>query len=190
MLVNNQAIINAFTAGQRRMLAQFNAITGAFIALHELANESVLNKDYFTYLEVTIDPNQEVVIGTYPDVQVVNKTDTQVVFYESAMNNAAKSKIFKEYDLIDQLNVMNLCIQQLLEKAGITVPEFTEMNSYIQEVIRTNNLRKETVAADPNFTYISKEQEYEQYNLRLEGGLHEELGPREISPSGVSGAAV
>lgn len=190
MLVSNRTLVSAFSASKRLMLAQFNAITGVFIALHEITNESILNKDYFVYMQLEIDPEQEVVKGIYPDISVVNKTDEPAVFYESALNNVAKNKIFKEYDVIDQLNVMNLCLKRLLENNGISVPEFDEMNSYIEEVKRTNDLRKETLISDPNFVFVTKEEEYEQYNLRLEGGLHEALGPREISPSGVSGAAV
>ena len=175
--------------GEIEMLLQFNAITKVFIAAYSTGNEEFMDKIHFIYKLDKLDPEKQKVIGTYDDYKIINKSDVQLEFSEVGLNIDARSKIFKEYDLAQQMAVMITAMEKVLLKNNIEDSDFIEMKSYIDEVLNTNRLRKESLAIDPNFIYKTKEQEYEERNLRLEGGLHEAIGPRVLSDTFISGSS-
>lgn len=172
------------------VLIQFNAVSGAYITIHPIENEIYLDKKYFKYKTDFIDPDNEKVVGTYDDYQILHKTDIPMDIPETGLNIMARSKIFKEYDLAQQMAVVLKTIEKILEQTNIISEEFTEMKSYIDEVLRTNQLRKESFANDEAFNYISKQDQYEMDNAILDGGLHEAIGPRQLSDPTISGSSI
>lgn len=170
-------------------LIQFNKISGTFISILPIKDYDILNKEYFVYKEAEIDPFTEVIQGTADNFTIAAKVELPMPILESAMNDLAKSKIFKEYTVEQQLSVLIDTIAFMLDKNSLSFNDFTEMKSYIDEIKRTNSLRKESFSQDENFNYISKQSEYQQNNDILDGGLHEAIGPRVPSETFISGSS-
>ena len=172
------------------VLIQFNAVSGAYITIHPIKNEIYLDKNYFKYKKDFIDPKNEKVVGNYDNYQILKISDIPMDIPETGLNIMARSKIFKEYDLAQQMSVVLKTIEKILEQTNIISEEFIEMKSYIDEVLRVNQLRKESFVADEAFNYISKQDQYEMDNAILDGGLHEAIGPRQLSDPTISGSTI
>jgi len=162
--------------------AQFNKITGVFTGIFQDVPVEMLNQEYYNYIPIKINVQTQTVVGTYDNFSIVNIVEQPAPAYEIALDNAAQAKIDKIYPIYDRLDMHERILSLICEKVGIDDFEFTEMLSYIEEVKKNNQLFKESIMNDPNFTYISREQQRETENARLEGGLHEFIGPRMAEP--------
>jgi hypothetical protein len=173
--------------GKAKMLAQFNKISGEFIALLQPEEDiNVLNHDFFNYTEVEIDLATEDLVGTYDNFQIVNIQDQPVTIYEAALDNAAQFKIDKSYGVYKRMEVQEKLLEKIAAALDVEHEEFLEMRDYIAEVKANNNLYKESLKADPAYKFVSLQDDITTYENRLEGGIHELIGPRELSPDVLS----
>lgn len=164
------------------VLAQFNKISGAFTGILEDSNHTFLNRDYYDYKKVRMNPATQEIVGTYDNFKVVDKSSQLPELFELQFDNAAEGKIDKEYPIYRRLEILEALIGKLAEAANINDQEYTEMVSYIAEVKRVNEIYKESIANDPRYRYITREMQQQQFDDQLEGGLHEFIGPRENTP--------
>lgn len=173
--------------GKAKMLAQFNKISGEFIALLQPEEDiKVLNHDFFNYTEVEIDLATEDLVGTYDNFQIVNIQDQPVTIYEAALDNAAQFKIDKSYGVYKRMEVQEKLLEKIAAALDVEHEEFLEMRDYIAEVKANNNLYKESLKSDPAYKFVSLQDDITTYENRLEGGIHELIGPRELSPDVLS----
>lgn len=173
--------------GKAKMLAQFNKITGEWIALIQPEEDvSVLEHNFFNYVEVEIDIEKQTLVGKYDDFQIVNIQDQPLTMYETALNNAAQFKIDKSYGVYKRMEVQEKLLEKIAAALDVEHEEFLEMRDYIAEVRANNKLYKEALINDPAYKFISLEEERTTYENQLEGGLHELIGPRELSPDVLS----
>jgi len=173
--------------GKAKMLAQFNKISGEFIALLQPEEDiNVLNHDFFNYTEVEIDLATEDLVGTYDNFQIVNIQNQPVTIYEAALDNAAQFKIDKSYGVYKRMEVQEKLLEKIAAALDVEHEEFLEMRDYIAEVKANNNLYKESLKADPAYKFVSLQDDITTYENRLEGGIHELIGPRELSPDVLS----
>jgi hypothetical protein len=169
--------------GTSKFLAQFNKITGEFIALLQPEEDtSILNNDFFNYTEVEMDLATQELVGTYDNFQIVNIQDQPVTMYEAALDNAAQFKIDKSYGVYKRLEVQEQLLEKLAVALNVEDEAFLEMRDYIAEVRANNKLYKESLMNDPTYKFVTLEEERTTYENRLEGGIHELIGPRELSP--------
>lgn len=169
------------------MLAQFNKISGEFIALLQPEEDlSILNHDFFNYTEVEINLQTQELVGTYDNFEIVNIQDQPVTVYEAALDNAAQFKIDKTYGVYKRMEVQEKLLEKIAAALDVEHEEFLEMRDYIAEVRANNNLYKESLKTDPAYTFVSLEDQTTTYENRLEGGLHELIGPRELAPDVLS----
>lgn len=173
--------------GSTTMLAQFNKISGEFIGLLQPEEDmSILNHDFFNYTEVEIDIATQELVGKYDNFQIVNVQDQPVTIYEAALDNAAQFKIDKSYGVYKRMEVQEKLLEKIAAALDVEHEEFLEMRDYIAEVRANNNLYKESLKADPVYNFVSLQDELTTYENRLEGGIHELIGPRELSPDVLS----
>lgn len=169
--------------GPAPFLAQFNKITGEFIALLQPEEDtSILNHDFFNYKEVELDLATQDLVGTYDNYEIVNKQDQPVTIYEAALDNAAQFKIDKSYGVYTRLEIQEQLLEKIATALNVEDETFLEMRDYIAEVRANNKLYKESLMNDPAYKFVSLEEEKTTYENRLEGGIHELIGPRELSP--------
>ena len=72
-------------------------------------------------------------------------------------------------------------VEKLIEKAGLEgeeVDDFNEIYDYIKARRESAQKFKEAYQNSPDFKYESKKEYIERIGKELDGGLHEELGPK------------
>lgn len=163
--------------------AQFNKLTGAYTGLVQLVPLEKLNQDYFNYVEVDINPTTHKIIGTYDDWEIVSLALAPRTVTEVSVDNATLAKIEKVYPIYTRLGIIEEQLLAIASSLGATTEAFTEMLSYIAEVKRVGLLIKADYESDPNIDFLTYAKQQEIKDAQLEGGLHEFIGPRELSPS-------
>ena len=169
--------------------AQFNIITKVFTGVFpRTAVDPVgLNTTNYLYSPIEIDMATQVVVGTYDAFKVVNKADLPQDIHEAALDGQMRAKIAESYSNNDRLEILERSVLALAEKLGVELPELEEVVDLVAEIKRTNELRKQSLAVDPEYNYISIAQALQSEMDQLEGGLHEVIGPRRTD-YGVTGA--
>lgn len=155
-------------------LAQFNKITKVFITiLQKVEDISWLNNDFYLYREIMIDIDKEKVIGTYDNFEIVSIADQPLAVTEDGLNALARTKIVQKYSIETQLTIIEKTLERIATSAGVDHSELKEMNDYIDEIKRTNRLRKDFYAADSDYEYTSTEEMEQKLALQHEGGIME-----------------
>lgn len=172
---------------KKKVFLQFNKTSGVFVTtISGITSDSILNKEFYNYIEVEMDVNKQTVEGTYDDFKIIDKDSLPTRVYESHLNKLCHEKIIKEYPLVKQIDVMRSVLEEMITASGSTTDfttEFDEMNSYIDEIKRRNKVIKESYKNSKGHQYISIAQQTEEYEKKLEGGIHEAIGPRPIDLS-------
>lgn len=194
----------AMPSGKTQVWLQFNKVNGAFVmVLSGDLDVGTLNQEFFTYAQAEFDFENDVVVGTADNYQIVAKTDLPEEIYESHLDSLARDKITKVYPVIQQVNLVGkatvaldqniVAIGERLDKLvallgesealpplalqSVTA-ELVEMQNYIDEVKQANALRKQYYQESDAHEYISDEAVQARMDAVLEGGLHEAYGPR------------
>lgn len=155
-------------------LAQFNKINKVFTTvLQRVEDISSLNNDFYLYKEITIDIDKEKIVGTYDDFRIVSIDDQPLAVTEDGLNALARAKILQKYPIETQLTVIEKTLERIAASAGVDYSELKEMNDYIDEIKRTNRLRKDFYASDSDYEYTSTEEMAQKLALQHEGGIME-----------------
>ncbi len=179
--------------------ALFNKINGMFCHVVGLGLEqSQYDKELYVGREVEYDFSTDIIVGglivnkdgTYTDdFKVIHRDDEGHKVFETQLNMQAEQKITKVYPLVDQINMLVKAVTLLAKEHKLeNKPEFkalAEMVSYIDQVIETNQAKKEFFSNNPDVEYYSDERVAAEESARMEGGIHEALGPRPVTGGSV-----
>jgi hypothetical protein len=156
------------------VLAQFNKVNGSFtMILGKVDDMSILNHDDYTYKEISIDVDNETIIGTVDNFSIVNIHEQPLEITEDSLNLYAREKIIEQYPLEKQLSIIGSILEKLSDAAGIESEDLKEMNEFIAEVKRVNNLKKQFFAENPDYRYVSTEELEAVINKKYEGAINE-----------------
>ena len=172
--------------GPQKMLAVFNAVSGAYVNCIGLVPLSVLNTNNYTYVEVEIDINTQRIEGVLSSFKVVDIATSATKIYETQVNNLCKDKIYKRFQLEVQLDILRTAVAELCEKTGVVNEALLDMNDYIDDVKAANKKIKAAYIANPDFQFITIEEEQAEHEAKLDGGLHELLGPANLVGLGLT----
>lgn len=181
-----QQIDSVIPTGKQKMLAKFNAYSGAFVTCQGVIDVQFLNTTNYTFIEIEIDPITQKVVGTKDNFQIVDKATTKTQVYETQVNNLCKTKIYKRFQLEVQLDIIRQAVAELCEKAGIDNEALFDMNDYIDDVKRANKVLKQSYIDNPDFEFITIDMEQAEQEAQLDGGLHELFGPANIVGLGLT----
>lgn len=177
--------------------ALFNRLNGTLVSVSSAPfEESQHNEDYYIARPVMynfgengdkiegnilISPN-----GVIKDNFKVLAADEQTpTIFEAQLNSLAAQKITKTYPLTKQLNLLVACVNLLGKEHDLLETEefdaLNEMIDYINYCVQVNQTKKEHYANDPTVNYVSDESAAEALSKCMEGGVHEELGPRVVT---------
>lgn len=153
-------------------LAQFNKLNKTFITvLQKPEDMSWLNQDLFLYREVEIDYVTETITGNYDSYSVVSIDDQPTQVTEDVLNLLARDKIVAKYPLESQLTILGQAIERLADAASVECEDLKEMNAYIEEIKRANQIRKDWFAANPDYQYLTTEQLDALMEEKYDGGI-------------------
>jgi hypothetical protein len=174
------------TEGRVKAILCFNKANGKWInTIGWVDPETLSGKEYMVFVEDEFDMVNDRVMGEYPHYTIVDRNEGPQPFYEAQLDAAMSQKITKLYPVVQQVNILGRALQLIAEKTGVELPELAEMLSYIDLCKDVNANSKEFYRESPDYVYISNEQLAAEENARYEGGLHEALGPRQITGGSV-----
>jgi len=156
--------------------AQFNKSNGKFITIHSALPKHLfeeLNHELYLWKDVELDPETQKVKGDYHNCEVVNIADEPLFVREKTCNILARDKITAKYPVEKQINIIGDVIERLSAETGVACKELKEMRNYVNEILRENKVRKTFYQNDPDYEYLSEEQEMENMLKDHEGGLME-----------------
>lgn len=156
------------------MLAQFNKLNKMFITILEKPRDSnLLNQEFYLYREIDIDPDSQVIRGTFDNFQIINVQDLPFLMNEDSLNLLARDKILARYPIEKQLSIIENLLERIADSISVDACELTEMNDFINEIKRVNGVRKEFYSHHPDYEYMSTEQIDELIQKKYEGGIQE-----------------
>lgn len=196
--------VEPYTGGRVPTTLLFNKQNGVFFTFVCLPiATSQYNTTLYEGREELFDHAKDVVEGqliknadgTFTDAyKVIPASEQKEKVYERFLNLQAEQKITKAYPLVDQINLLVNAIQRLAKEHEFTdLPEFqalSEMTSYIDQCIATNQAKKEFYSGNPDVDYYTDERVAAEESAKMEGGIHEELGPRLVTGGSVFGTDV
>lgn len=174
------AIESVIPSGVQTMLAQFNKASGAYVNVFQLVPVEVLNNEHYVYVQVEIDIATQRIEGVYENFKIVEIATSATKIYESQVNNACKEKIYKRFQPEVQLDILRVTLATICEKLEVVDETFEDMNDYIDSVKRANKVLKQAYIDNPDFQFITIEQEQAESEAKLDGGLHEVMGPKNL----------
>lgn len=166
--------------------AVFNKISGEFICFVDTDNVKNINTDNYKYRIVSFDDEKERFSGSYETGSVKSLDDLPVVVTEDAIDTACARAIDTVYPVYTQLNILTDVVTHLVKDANLpedVLKPFEQMKQFIQGRRDLNNNYKAAYEQGEDWEYISNEQASKNLNAALEGGIHEEIGPRDHVPS-------
>lgn len=180
MTVSYNEIDAVIPTGKQPMLAQFNAASGAYVNCIGVVPMEFLNTVHYKYVEIEIDVITQRVDGIYDNFKIVDIATAKTKIYETQINNLCKEKIYKRFQPEVQLDILRVALAELCEKLGHQSDALLDMNDYIDDVKRANKVLKQSYITNPDFEFITIEQEQLDSEAKMDGGLHELIGPANL----------
>lgn len=189
-----------FAQGKRPTTILFNRLNGMFITTLSIPiEECEADEDVYIRVECPggFDSGKDIIVGgltihedgSYtPNFEIKDQHEVMSRrITESQMDTNCAYKITKRYPIVKQLNVLSEALTKLATHAGVELDDLAEMLDYIKQCRTTNQTKKDFYAESPDWDYVTNEQNAEDQALRLEGGIHEKIGPRPITGGSVFG---
>ena len=168
---------------KQKFIVTFNKITGVRtgqFSWHEgMEVDKVIRTKFHDYKIVELDPKKEEYVGTLQDGKVVSKKELPQPIPEEYIDTTCKSKILTRYPVGKQINIIRKVVHKLAAAANLSGEEMDELNlmvEFIDTTLANNAERKEFYNSNPEYHYVSKEDEKARLSKVMEGGLHEVQG--------------
>lgn len=166
--------------------AIFNKHSGQFVCFANIDSINNIDTTNFKYRIVEFDGETESFTGTYENGTVKNIDDLPVTVTEEAIDTACARAIDTVYPVYTQLNILTDVVTHLVKNADVPqeiLQPFERMKQFIQGRRDLNSNYKAAYEQGDDWEYITKEQAANNFSAALEGGIHEEIGPRDHVPS-------
>ena len=168
--------------GETEFLLIFNKTSGAYIGRtcgH--VNETKSDSTHYKFKKVSFDPTVFEWRGDYDDGELFRLVDAPVQISEEYVDSQVNYSIRDVYDWYHQTNALMAVVEKLVEKVGLEgeeVDDLHEIIDYIKARRESGDKFKQAYEESPDFEFETKKQAIERMSKELDGGLHEELGPK------------
>jgi hypothetical protein len=157
----------------------FNKVSKEFFATVSYNALKAIDKNFFITKIVEFDDNtHEWDGGNLDNGKVVLSTGVLPPISETELDKRCAETIQQEYKPYHEFNIIIDVLSEIIEKENMSsdaVNKFTTMRDYIAKRRLMNERYKAAYIESPNFSYKSKEEEKEEYNRLLDGGLAERI---------------
>ena len=156
----------------------FNKLTGVLVAKMMGDNLSLVNTKYCKGKVLSYNPDTHEYIGNYDSGSVQNKATRPRIASEMSLDDTAGLHIRKKYNYHHQLNHVIDMMKLLLDASSLTEEQkasFNAMKEYIDEIRDLNGKYKDSYANDPNWNYKTREEQLQEIDDKLAGGMAEEV---------------
>lgn len=170
----------------------FNKSSGVLVGMMNADCKDQINETYFNFREIELDESTQKFVGDYETGQVVDIDSAPVDVTETQLNHACGVAIENVYPVHRQVNAMVGLMKAMVEQTGIKgqeVDEFNKVFDFIAGRRKLNEKFKKAYQTGPDWNYMSTEDEAAHYGKAIEGGVHEDMGPRSLAymPCGLDG---
>ena len=157
------------------MLAIFNKLSGEYVGNIYGADENSVDKTYYSFKEISINPNNEQYEGNYLTGSVKNLIDLKSDINESELDDEAGETISEKYQLYSQINILSNVIQDLIENKENKkhTDAFYTMKNVIDDIIDKNNKRKDFYRESDSHILLTKEDIKDITEKQNLGGIDE-----------------
>tara|TARA_B100000287_G_scaffold369029_1_gene365661 strand:- start:282 stop:875 length:594 start_codon:yes stop_codon:yes gene_type:complete len=156
----------------------FNKLTGVLVAKMMGDNLSLVNTKYCKGKVLSYNPDTHEYVGNYDSGSVQNKATRPRIASEMSLDDTAGLHIRKKYNYHHQLNHVIDMMKLLLDASSLTEEQkasFNAMKEYIDEIRELNGKYKDSYANDPNWNYKTREEQLQEIDDKLAGGMAEEV---------------
>ena len=156
----------------------FNKMTGAYVAKIVGAHLDKVNTKYCKGKLATFNPDTHEYVGDFDTGSVQDKSTSPRVASELDLDQTAGIHIRKKYNYHHQLNHIIDMMKLLLDASSLTEEQkasFNAMKEYIDEIRDLNGKYKDSYANDPNWNYKTREEQLQEIDDKLAGGMAEEV---------------
>ena len=187
-MYNNEQIDNLLkeeTVEQAQTVI-FNKLTGALVAKMIGDHLDLVNTKYCKGKVVSYNPDTHEYIGDFDTGSVQSKSTAPRIMEEHSLDRTAGVHIRKKYDYHHQLNHVIDMMSLLLDASSLTDEQkenFKSMKGYIDEVRDLNGKYKDSYTNDTNWTYKTKDDVAADNDLKMAGGMAEEVKNDNFIPS-------
>ena len=156
----------------------FNKITGVMVAKMMGDKLSLVNTKYCRGKVLSYNPDTHEYVGNYDSGSVQNKATRPRIASEMSLDDTAGLHIRKKYNYHHQLNHVIDMMKLLLDASSLTEEQkanFNAMKEYIDEIRDLNGKYKDSYANDPNWNYKTRDEQLQEIDDKLAGGMAEEV---------------
>ena len=156
----------------------FNKLTGVLVAKMMGDNLSLVNTKYCKGKVLSYNPDTHEYVGNYDSGSVQNKATRPRIASEMSLDDTAGLHIRKKYNYHHQLNHVIDMMKLLLDASSLTEEQkanFNAMKEYIDEIRDLNDKYKDSYANDPNWNYKTRDEQLQEIDDKLAGGMAEEV---------------
>ena len=156
----------------------FNKLTGVLVAKMMGDNLSLVNTKYCKGKVLSYNPDTHEYVGNYDSGSVQNKATRPRIASEMSLDDTAGLHIRKKYNYHHQLNHIIDMMKLLLDASSLTEEQkasFNAMKEYIDEIRDLNGKYKDSYANDPNWNYKTRDEQLQEIDDKLAGGMAEEV---------------
>ena len=160
----------------------FNKASGAYVSMLVTTDTSGLDSTYYKWKVMKFDANTHTWDGDYDNGKIIAKSDLPTIIDEESVDDQAGAVIKESYPWFSQLNILTNVLKKVVDDnnvSGEEVERFNEMVSFIEARRDTNRRYKDAYIADDSFVFKTRRDLWNEEAERLDGGLHELLGPED-----------
>lgn len=169
-------------SGATDFLLIFNKASGAYMG-RAVGNVGSTAHDstHYKFKRLKFDPTIHEWRGDFDNGALVEVINAPVRISEEEIDTQTGYSIRDVHDWHNQVNVLFDVVEKLIEKnnlSGEEVDDFKSILDYVKGRRGSGENFKEAYKDNPSFEYESKEEMVARLGRELDGGLHEELGPK------------
>jgi predicted PolB exonuclease-like 3'-5' exonuclease len=157
----------------------FNKVSKEYFAVVSYNSLDQVDSKFFTTKIVEFDEStHEWNGGNFDDGQVIVKGSNVPTTTESTLDERCGNSITEVYKPHHELNAIINVLSEIIEKENMSseaVDKFKEITQFIANRRMINDRYKSAFQNDPNWNYITKEQEQEEIGRLYDGGLYEQI---------------
>ena len=156
----------------------FNKLSGVLVAKMMGDKLSLVNTKYCRGKVLSYNPDTHEYVGNYDSGSVQNKATRPRIASEMSLDDTAGLHIRKKYNYHHQLNHVIDMMKLLLDASSLTEEQkanFNAMKEYIDEIRDLNGKYKDSYANDPNWNYKTRDEQLQEIDDKLAGGMAEEV---------------
>jgi hypothetical protein len=174
-------LVEVLSANTNKVLL-FNKVSGAYISMIVSNDTSGLDDTYYKWKIMQFDASTHEWYGDYDNGKLIAKDDLPTAIYEENVDDQAGAVIKESYPWFSQINILTNLLKKVIEDNNISgeeVEKFNQMNSFIEARRDANRRYKDAYIAEDSFEFKTRRDVWNEQAKRLDGGLHELLGPED-----------